>query len=157
MKKIVFAIMMFFMVVAVAQDMSPISASSAAVVVAPVSTPVMVAAGIPPVQAPVVVPGWVDPILNSLAGMPKVGPVVAKILSYMGTFAAVLTALTSLLMFLSSLLGQLNKVKELAMVTKAIDFINSIMPYVGYLSMFNVSRTAGLPLAMHIVPTDKKV
>jgi hypothetical protein len=156
-RKIVFAVMMFFMVVAVAQEMSSISASSAGISVSTVPTPVMIAAGIPPVVVTAVVPGWVDPILNSLAGMPKIGPVVAKILSWMGTLAAVLTALTSLLMFLSGLLGQLNKIKELEVVTKALEFINKATPYVAYLSMFNVSRTAGLPLAMHVIPENKKV
>jgi hypothetical protein len=70
--------------------------------------------------------------------VPYIGPVIVEILKWMGVLASLLTALTTLLVFLAKLADKLGK--TLVWFDKVKFILDKLVFYIGYLSMFNVVK-----------------
>lgn len=72
-------------------------------------------------------------VLNLASSIPAIGSYLALALKIAGIAAAVLTAVSSLLFALSSVLGY-------AGLVSAKKYVDLVLPYVQYFSMFNVQK-----------------
>lgn len=86
---------------------------------------------------------FITPIMSFIMGIPTVGPVVLKILGYMGFVSAFLTALS---VFLQALLVipevALRFAQAPAWADKVKALSDKVLPWVKYLSMFNVQKSS---------------
>jgi hypothetical protein len=86
-------------------------------------------------------PEWLVFVLNLLISIPKIGPILVMGLKYMSILGGLLTALSMFLVAVLKSLEMLSFYLKLEHVLKpVIDFIQKIMPWVKYLSMFNVQK-----------------
>lgn len=72
-------------------------------------------------------------VLNLVASIPALGPVLAIILKVLGIAAACLTGVSAILIALSSALNVVG-------LQSAANLIQKVLPYIQYASMFNVQK-----------------
>lgn len=103
---------------------------------------------------PFIPPDWLATLMIWIQGMPVVGPILIELMKWAGFLSASLTALAAFLMSLGKALSQMQKISGLAQYAqKGIELINKVLPYVAYLSMFNVQHP---PKPEAIVGVEKK-
>jgi hypothetical protein len=90
------------------------------------------------VASPEAPPEWLASAIEMAKSVPYLGPVIVEILKWMGVLASLLTALTTLLVFLAKLADKLGK--TLVWMDKAKVVLDKLVFYIGYLSMFNVVK-----------------
>lgn len=109
-----------------------------------------------PVASPDQMPGWLTMVLGILSSLPVVGPALLFVLKWMGVLCVALTCLSALLKGLSS---SLKGVAKLAGFLSVVDKIQSIedkvLPWVKYLSMFNVQKAELSPKDSGSAPLAK--
>jgi hypothetical protein len=120
----------------------------------PVASPVVVATTPSPALAltaadPVVVkdtsaapPIWMQDVLVSIKKLPMVGPLVVKVLNWLGVLCSILTALAAFVMVvLKALTGVLNVAQLTELSAKVQAFQDGkILYWLKYLSMFNAQK-----------------
>lgn len=96
-----------------------------------------------PVAPPAAPPKWAEQLIVQLEAMPVVGPVVTKIVVWLGIISAILTSFIAFLLTALNLLkGVLNIAGLVQLVDKIEEFKNGkIMYWLKYLSMFNSSKS----------------
>lgn len=91
-------------------------------------------------QDVVEVPSWVAGVMIFIQQIPYVGPIVLEVVKWLGLVAGILTAISAFLIALQKVFSAMEKVAFIgAAFAKAVEFIEKILPYVKYLSMFNVA------------------
>jgi len=93
---------------------------------------------------PAVAVPWLGGIIGFLLSVPKVGVVLAQVFSIMATVAVVLTAVAAALDAIKVALAgsaRLAGLENLAVVVE--NLLNKIIPWVKYLSMYNVQKPVG--------------
>lgn len=99
---------------------------------------------VPAAEAPaddVEIPSWVAPIVTWLQTVPTVGPILIEVLKWLGIVAAVLTALATLMQALAAaFVGVAKMAGFVEFANKAKAFLDKILAYVKYFSMFNVQK-----------------
>ncbi len=135
---------LLFSVFSFAQSPSPsASASPAKMVAAPAATPAQILpAGDVAVAEPAAPPQWAENLLVSVQKLPVIGPIITKIMVWLGIVSAILT---SLIAFLLTALSALSGVLNIAGLAQAADKIQlfkngKIMYWLKYLSMFNAKK-----------------
>lgn len=87
------------------------------------------------------VPGWLSSVLGLISSLPIAGPALVFVLKYMGVVAAVMTAVSGILIAVSAgMKGIASLVGASSTVDKIEAVMVKIMPYIQYLSMFNVQK-----------------
>ena len=87
------------------------------------------------------IPSWVAPILTWLQTVPTVGPILIEVLKWLGIVAAVLTALAALMQALAAaFVGVAKLAGFVEFANKAKAFLDKVLAYVKYFSMFNVQK-----------------
>jgi hypothetical protein len=81
---------------------------------------------------------WVQSIVDFLAGIPAVGNILVYLFQILAVLAVVLTALASVLAVLKVTFEQMGKV--VPFFGTAAAWINAILPWVQYASMYNVQK-----------------
>ena len=112
---------------------------------APVVSVVQVQAPVPTVQVaePAAPPKWVEELIVIAQDLPVVGPIVSKVLIYLGIISAILT---SLIAFLLTAISALSKVLNLAGLVNFAAKLQAfkdgpIMYWLKYASLFNAKKT----------------
>lgn len=91
-----------------------------------------------PADAP---PAWLEGVINFVRALPYVGPVVVEILKWMGVISAVMTAIsvcTITVLKIPQVIAKWAGASKLADQIQAIS--DKVLPYLKYLSMFNVQK-----------------
>ena len=92
-------------------------------------------------DVPVEVPAAITALLAFLGGIPGVGPVLAKVILYVGVLSGVLTALV---VFVASILKPLELILGAAKLQGASEFVAKVqakvLPWLKYFSAFNVQK-----------------
>lgn len=149
MRKITLALMLLVSGALMAEPSATIPAAVVTPVVAPV-TPVPVPVPVPvvavaptvAVQTPAAPPVWAQDLLATAAGIPVVGPVVTKVLMYVGIVSSILTMLVA---FLISALSALMSVFTWAGLTELATALaafqaGKVMYYLKFFSLFNAQK-----------------
>ncbi len=99
-------------------------------------------AGTVPVAEPAAPPQWAEAVLVAAQKLPVVGPIVSKIILYLGIFSSILTALVAfLLTILKAISGIANLTGLVSFAEKLQVFRDGkIMYWLKYLSMFNAKK-----------------
>lgn len=96
---------------------------------------------VPIIDGVVQLPEWVGSIIEFLKSVPYVGPVLVQVLKWIGIIASIFTALSLFLQaFCSILVGAAGVVKAKAFADWVSKVSGVILPWLKYLSMFNVKK-----------------
>jgi hypothetical protein len=86
---------------------------------------------------------WVGSVIQVLSGLPYIGPVLLKVISYSGAVAGVMTAVAVCAQaVLTALAGILNVGGLSTKANAVLAFEAKIVPWLQYLSIFNVQKSA---------------
>ena len=96
---------------------------------------------IPPAPADSAIPGWIPMVLNQIAMLPGVGPILVKVVMILSVVAGVLTALSVCAMSIFAALKKgFSSVGLESAEAKTKSIADKVMPILQYLSMFNVQK-----------------
>lgn len=93
------------------------------------------------VDAPVDAPSWLGSVINFFLEVPRVGPVLTKVIAVIGALSGVLTALAvfvEAVIVIPEIAARFSGAKDLEKKIK--DFRLKVMPWLKYLSMHNVQK-----------------
>lgn len=99
-----------------------------------VESPISISIANDGVQAP----AYLSVIMSFIQGLPTVGPILNKALSFLGILSAILTFFASIILCLQKIFAQLGKSFEFA--DKANKILLIAFRWVGYLSVFNIQK-----------------
>lgn len=106
----------------------------------PVPTPLP--AGQVAVPEPAAPPQWAQDVISNAQKLPVIGPIVSKILLYLGIISAILTALIACLLTILMALSKAFSLAGLVGVAESITAFKDgkVMYWLKYLSMFNAQK-----------------
>lgn len=141
-------------VIAADNGTSPQSVGAAVLSIPPVPAAAAVSAPTSSSPVPVVVkddsvapPAWMQDLFVTIKSLPGIGPIVVKVLNWLGVISSIMTALVAFLLVAIKALGGISNMTGLTNTAKALqEFQNSkIFYYLKYLSIFNAQVTPPAP------------
>jgi hypothetical protein len=158
MRSLLVVLMMVFAFELVLADGAPSPSPAASpVAVAPTPAPVVALSLADPVvvkDTSAAPPVWMQDVLVSIKKLPMVGPIVVKVLNWLGVLCSVLTALAAFLMVVLKALSSVLSLAQLTDLSAKVQAFQDgkILYWLKYLSMFNAQKPDATPEA---APAEK--